>query len=100
MVVRAVPKFQAILLLTILPATAHAHDWYPMECCHGMDCAPVDRVDMLTPDGITVTSRHGTAVIPENLPRRESRDNRMHVCMPPGRQGRMRVICVFVPPQT
>ena len=25
-------------------APARAHDWYPMECCHGQDCAPVDAV--------------------------------------------------------
>jgi hypothetical protein len=23
---------------------ARAHDWYPHECCHGGDCAPVDNV--------------------------------------------------------
>jgi hypothetical protein len=28
-------------------APAGAHDWYPMECCHGMDCAAVDKVEML-----------------------------------------------------
>ena len=83
-----------------ISTAAVAHDWYPMECCHGMDCAPVDRVDKTEPGGMTVTSRHGTAVIPESMPRRESRDQRMHVCMQPSRLGRMRVICVFVPPST
>ena len=98
-------RFQTKLLLIVILAGTNAaaaigHDWYPMECCHGMDCAPVDRVDMSGPGGMTVTSRHGTAVIPENMPRRESLDQRMHVCMQPSSFGRMRVICVFIPPAT
>ncbi len=97
------PRFELIVLLAsvLLSALpARAHDWYPYECCHYMDCAPVDRVDLSGPGGMTVTSRHGTAVVPETMPRRESRDQRMHVCMQPGRGGRMRVICVFIPPLT
>ena len=88
----------AFLMLSPVPATAH--DWYPYECCHYMDCAPVDRVEQSGPGGMTVTSRHGTAVVPESMPRRESRDQRMHVCMQPSRGGSMRVICVFIPPLT
>jgi len=26
---------------------AKSHDWYPMECCSGLDCAPVEKVEML-----------------------------------------------------
>ena len=92
---------QAIVLAAALATsslTAAAHDWYPQECCHFNDCAPVDRVEQSGPGGMTVTSRHGTAVVPESMPRRESRDQRMHVCMQPGRGGSMRVICVFIPP--
>src|SRR5712691_9808154 len=88
---------------------ARAHDWYPMECCHAMDCAPVDKVEMLqgpamasmlgtatsTPiaSSMLVTSKHGTVIIPANFPRRESKDHRMHVCMRPGEGGNMRLIC-------
>ena len=93
--------FLVLSLAALLsPLEAAAHDWYPHECCHGMDCAPVDRVEPSGPSGMTVTSRHGTAVVPETMPRRESRDQRMHVCMQPGRGGSMRVICVFIPPLT
>ena len=49
-------------------------------------------IDVSGPGGMTVTSRHGTAVIPENMPRRESLDQRMHVCMQPSSFGRMRVM--------
>jgi hypothetical protein len=63
-----------------------------------MDCAPVDRVELQENATLVVTSRHGTAAIPASFPRRESQDNRMHVCMRPGTSGGMRPICVFVPP--
>jgi hypothetical protein len=32
------------------------------------------------------------------MPRRESKDHRMHVCMRPSSDGNMRIICVFLPP--
>ena len=104
-----------ILAAALAAATpAAAHDWYPMECCHAMDCAPVDKVEMLpgpsiasmlsTPaqadsvGGMLVTTRHGSVVVPANFPRRESKDNRMHACMRPNPNGGMRLICIFLPP--
>ena len=82
---------------------ARAHDWYPMECCHATDCAPVEKTAWLVPTSgaarqLIVTSKHGTAIVPQTLPVRESRDNRMHVCMRPSLYGGMGVICLFVPP--
>ena len=98
----------ALLLATAAPAAAH--DWYPMECCHAMDCAPVEKVEMLSPPTIArmlaapaqaapapgaaaapspqqgsmvVTTRHGSVLVPANFPRRESKDHRMHACMRP-----------------
>jgi hypothetical protein len=93
---------------------AFAHDWYPMECCHGMDCAPVDKVEVLPgaamatfglapqtgPSEMLVTTRHGTVLVPADFPRRESKDNRMHVCMRPTGNGGMRLLCIFMPPST
>jgi hypothetical protein len=101
------------LLAFLLAATpAAAHDWYPMECCHEMDCAPVDRAEIVpTPtqrdpkDGVAigpatmvVTTKHGTVVVPGDFPRRESKDHRMHACMMPGTGGQMQLICIFMPP--
>jgi len=101
----------AALLAAATPAAAH--DWYPMECCHAMDCAPVERVEMLpgpaiasflpTPaqaplGGMLVTTKHGSVVVPATFPRRESKDHRMHACMRPGQEGAMRLICIFLPP--
>jgi hypothetical protein len=102
------------LLASLLAATpVAAHDWYPLECCHGQDCAPVDKVEMVPtpavsgPDGaaaglpvMMVTTRHGTVLVPASFPRRESKDHRMHACMMPGEGGRMRLICIFMPPST
>jgi hypothetical protein len=85
--------------------SAEAHDWYPKECCHENDCAPVEHVTRTSSlaasselPSMVVTTRHGTAVIPPNLPRRESKDNRMHACMSSGPMGKMQLICIFTPP--
>lgn len=83
-----------------LCGVAKAHDWYPMDCCHGQDCAEVEKVDASSIHGMVVTSRHGTAFVPATFPRRESRDHRMHVCMRLDATGTMKVICVFMPPAT
>lgn len=100
---------RALTLALLLAATpAHAHDWYPLDCCSGMDCAPVDHVETVQtatyasvlgdtrPASVMwVTTRHGTASVPPNMQRRNSEDNRMHACIRGGK-----VICVFFPPGT
>jgi hypothetical protein len=103
----------ALLLAAATPAIAH--DWYPLECCHALDCAAVDKVEIIqssalagvlgTPahassGAMSVTTKHGTVLVPANFPRRESKDHRMHVCMRPGAEGNMRLICIFMPPST
>src|SRR5262245_41465671 len=82
---------------------AKAHDWYPHECCHGGDCAPVDNVTRIVTaasgqTGLILTSKLGTALLPPNFPVRESKDHRMHVCMRPSLYGGMGITCVFMPP--
>ncbi|KAB2848786.1 MAG: hypothetical protein F9K44_09870 [Hyphomicrobiaceae bacterium] len=81
----------------LLPAAAAAHDWYPIECCHNMDCAPVERVDNSGGD-MVVSSKIGTVAVPTSFARRESKDHRMHVCMRPEQSGAMRLLCIFMPP--
>jgi hypothetical protein len=69
-----------------------------------MDCAEVETsartqpIDNAAPSNLIVTTRHGTAIVPQNFPLRESKDNRMHACMRLGRDGTTRLICIFVPP--
>lgn len=104
----------AALLMVATPAAAH--DWYPIECCSSMDCAPVEKVEILsppamasmfsapaqaapaTPGAMIVTTKHGSVVVPASAQRRESRDHRMHACMRPADGGTMRLICIFMPP--
>jgi hypothetical protein len=94
----------AVTILQFTTSVAIAHDWYPRECCGGADCAEVEHatydrvpaVDNKLPI-LAVTTVHGTALVPENFPRRESLDGKMHACMRPG-PGDMRLICLFVPP--
>jgi hypothetical protein len=104
----------AALLAAATPAAAH--DWYPIECCHGMDCAAVEKVEMISPPALAsmfsapaqaapaqtgamlVTTKHGSVIVPANFPRRESKDGRMHACMRPAEGGNMRLLCIFLPP--
>ena len=67
-------------LLLALP-TAHAHDWYPRECCSSRDCAPADTVVRHDDGSYFVTARGISLVIPWWFrPWRPSPDGRVHVC--------------------
>jgi hypothetical protein len=94
----------AITLSLGIQSPAIAHEWYPMECCHGQDCAPVESVQTLAPAStnglatLVITTKYGTAVVPPDFPRRDSKDNRMHACMRQGATGRIHLLCFFVPP--
>jgi hypothetical protein len=97
----------AILMMWAALAKVLAHDWYPVECCSAIDCAPVisatyvasailhghDQGSLPMPRMVVTTSR-GTFVLPDNMPRRVSKDNRMHVCNRPTGE----IICIFEPP--
>jgi hypothetical protein len=100
-------------LLTIFFAVAYwivplkAHEWYPWDCCSGIDCAPVldvESVRVPTADQglpiVLVRTKWGTAVVPPNFPVRPSRDNEMHACMTPASDGTMRLLCLFIPPSS
>jgi hypothetical protein len=97
----------SFLSLYVCLREARAHDWYPLDCCGGGDCAEVERVtyDRAPNDSgalpiLAVTTRHGTALVPADFPRRDSPDEKMHACMRPVRADRtqMRLVCLFVPP--
>jgi hypothetical protein len=88
--------------VTLWPLQVTAHGWYPRECCHDHDCAPVENLTWLLPTNggtaqLIVTSNRGKAVVPQGFPERESKDGRMHVCMQYDPFGDMRLICLFVP---
>lgn len=103
-VITAIASLLAAAWVSLIDdARAYAHDWYPRVCCHDNDCAPVDAVAQVTlagdgPKQLVVKSKHGTAVIPIDFPARASMDGRMHVCMRPGDDNNMDVMCLFLPP--
>jgi hypothetical protein len=85
----------------------HAHDWYPMECCHEQDCAPVisatseveATADALMPAQLVVTTKFGTVAVPHGFERKPSPDGRMHACIRKDGNGDLWLICFFVPAQ-
>ena len=110
-----IATFAVLVALMTLAHRARAHDWYPIECCSGMDCAPVEKVEivpadrftasslippaMAAPSAMLVTTKHGTVLVPGNFQRRESKDGRMHACMRRSQYGgEMKLLCVFFPP--
>jgi hypothetical protein len=98
----AVVAIAAIASTVLSSGPARAHDWYPKECCHDMDCAPVQRTEIVSTLGgvpqMSVTSKQGTVIVPRNFPLRASKDGRMHVCMRSDEFGAVYLICLFVPP--
>jgi hypothetical protein len=93
------------LVLGLTVAFAAAHSWYPPECCHDVDCAPVESISKVQPeDGsaplLRVTSSLGTIVIPAGFPARPSKDHRMHICLSYDEFGVRALLCWFVPPST
>ena len=92
----------AMLIATQPWIPAHAENWYPKECCGDADCAQVEHATYARPaltdkDLLTVRTRHGTALVPTDLLRRESMDGNMYACMRSNQEG-MQLICLFVPP--
>src|SRR5436190_16527711 len=67
----AASAFLVILIASQIwvPAVT-AHDWYPVECCRGKDCAEVEHASYAQGPGagndlpiLTVTTQHGTALV-------------------------------------
>ena len=82
----------ALVLAGMSALPSASHDWYPMECCSGTDCAVVERVTYASSADagtdlpiLVVTTKHGTVPVPPNFPRRPSRDGEMHACIRFGR---------------
>jgi hypothetical protein len=112
----------ALLLVFAIAFAAHApaHEWYPLECCSGDDCAPVDKVEVLTDrhevskngtlanllgmpahaavPPLLVTTKHGSVIVPADFPRRWSKDSQMHACIHPIGGGAVMLMCIFMPP--
>ena len=88
-----------VMAMMLMIQAAAAHDWYPRECCSGIDCAPVERLEALPDSSLRLTSRIGTTIVPASFPRQESPDHQMHICMVRySHFDDMRPVCLFVPP--
>jgi hypothetical protein len=76
--------------------------FYPNECVAIDQCAPVDGVTWLVQPDVSTTQRfvssvHGRAFVPRNFPVRESKDERVHVCLRYDPFGSLEVTCLLVP---
>lgn len=82
------------IVVACFAVLAQAHGFYPHECCHDRDCAPIAsyRVDHVT-GGYLVDGLH---YVPE-AQARNSPDGRYHACYPV-MQGKPR--CFFRPPMS
>lgn len=97
---------QAVLIGSILAAAAaggwlalavkvRAHEWYPVECCSGHDCAPIPAEQVrLTPQGWIWRNDHGAQLFSFDSDRlRASPDAQFHGCeLPLSKEKR----CLFV----
>src|ERR1700704_848407 len=91
----------ALTAATLMVSGAAGHDWYPRHCCGNVDCAPVERVELLPDGSLRLTSRVGTTIVPTSFPRQPSPDDQMHICMVRySHLDGMRAICLFVPMET
>ena len=77
---------------------AHAHSWYPVECCAGTHCHETDRVRELPDGSAQVQVGNETIVVPRGLKRRTSPDEHYHLCY--GQWDGVAVVyCFFEPAQ-
>jgi hypothetical protein len=106
--IAAAVSFKAAILVGV---RAHAHDWYPLECCGGYDCGPGSMQTVAGPvyfadvpdaspqafiSEVTITNGLGfseKAIVPRDFPRRDSPDGRLHACIVAGQ-----LRCLFMPP--
>jgi hypothetical protein len=99
MALRSVAALAASAGLLLLPPGTPAHEWYPQECCGGLDCAPADSVVRQEDGSYLVTARGMVVVIPADYPYwRRSPDPRIHVCIRRLRSGAEYLVCAFRAP--
>ncbi len=73
------------VILALLAGTASAHDWYPVACCSGKDCAPLSASDYeLTAEGYRIIA--SGEIIPYGT-ERMSPDGSVHRCSWQGKPG-------------
>ena len=103
------------IIVACMVLRAHAHDWYPHECCHNRDCAPADSIEQVPtgklaaagmifgpgsnlPSMLVIKTKHGTVVVPEGFARKASPDGQWHACIRDNGVAPPTLICLFEPP--
>jgi hypothetical protein len=81
----------AALAVLVAAGGAGAHNWYPVECCSGYDCAPLEAHRVKIVAGGYVID--GKFTVPTKEVRR-SQDEHYHACFPQPENLR----CFFAPP--
>jgi hypothetical protein len=82
-------------LFVALPG-ARGHEWYPLECCAGQDCAPADAVVRRDDGSYLVTARGLSVVIPATFRHwKPSPDGQVHVCIRQLVLGGVMLMCAF-----
>ena len=96
--------FVTVVLLGVVSPPAQAHSWYPWDCCHGRDCAPVDMTEYPKRGGMrlhaTIDGKKATIDVPRGFLLLPSQDGRAHVCVSRlWERGvvRYKPLCVFLP---
>jgi hypothetical protein len=75
-------RVAVFLTALLISGSVLAHDWYPPECCSGQDCAPVLEKVRLPGGSWKITTKVGTAILPNNFTGyRPSEDIQEHACM-------------------
>jgi hypothetical protein len=88
----------SIILLAIGPRfPAHAHSWYPMECCSSNDCMPADAIGTDARGDLVVTVGSLRIWVPHGFAVRSSPDTRAHICFRKDETNFLMPMCLFVP---
>lgn len=93
------PLILIAALVMSSPAVAHAHSWYPYECCSDNDCKPVPNASIHeTRAGYVIDGNEETVPFSDKRIR-QSQDDNSHICTIGGRADG-RILCVFVRPNS
>lgn len=72
-----------IAFFLMFAADAQSHSWYPFNCCHHRDCAPITKWQSI-PGGAIVTTEHGTFTLTNEWIRENSQPSEdwdSHLCV-------------------
>ncbi len=70
----------AAILATGHDFSAHAHSWYPKECCSQMDCRAADAFYAAERGGQVVVVGQIRIWLPADFAARPSPDGQVHIC--------------------